>query len=136
MKYINKIDALHGKKSKCGKFTINIDKGYLAVACNFHDGKDRIVYSESIDNIENIFQDLYKVWNFEPMRMTTKDDKPKRKIGINLLVDKNGIVLAQESSTSIRFYDKKAYFSYAFAEDWHGFVEEMKNECGCRVVEL
>lgn len=64
MRIIKSMNDLHGVKSKCGKFTINIDKDYLAIACNFHE-KARIIYSEPIGNTKGIFEDLHNILNFE-----------------------------------------------------------------------
>lgn len=94
---LNSLYELHGKKSKCGKFTVNVDKGFLAVACNFHDGKDRIVYSECLDRTDNILQDLHTVWNFQLYRLV-KEEYSTHKSGIIILYNHNG--------KKVAFYDK------------------------------
>ncbi|MGL6184686.1 MAG: hypothetical protein ACRC1T_04840 [Clostridium chrysemydis] len=134
---LNSLNELHGRKSKCGKFTINIDKGFIAVACNFHDGKDRIVYSENLDNIDNILYDLHKVWNFPLYRLIKENNDSDKKVGIVLLYDDKG--------NKIAFYDKNdrtmgftstpwLELFYRF-ENWDLFIKSIIN-CGGKKVEL
>lgn len=134
---LKNLNELHGKKSKCGKFTINIDKGYLAVACNFHDGKDRIVYSESLENIENILQDIHRVWNFKLYIIMKQDNNDRPKLGITILYDKHGNKMAlrdvHDGTMKFTHIDWVELF-YNF-ESWDLFVDSVLS-CGGNIVEI
>lgn len=56
---------INGMKSKCNKFTLNIDKGYVGVATQTADGTCRMVYIEPVENEENIIKDLENLFNFK-----------------------------------------------------------------------
>lgn len=62
---LNKESKLYnGKKSKCGKFTLNIDDMSAGVSAQFSDGKSKLVYLESVKNENNIIKDLENLFNF------------------------------------------------------------------------
>ena len=132
MKIINNIKDLHGMRSNCNKFTINIEKGYLAVACNFHD-KARIVYSESVDNMNGILYDLYKVFNFPSIKIVPIEPVSASRVGIEVLVDKDGNAVAKREGGNVKFYDTKLFIEYFLTEDWDLFVED-KGCFGYRLV--
>ena len=132
MKIINNIKDLHGMRSNCNKFTINIEKGYLAVACNFHD-KARIVYSESVDNMNGILYDLYKVFNFPSIKIVPIEPVSNTLVGIEMLVDKSGNAVAKREGGNVKFYDTKLFIEYFLTEDWDLFVED-KEDFGYRLV--
>lgn len=132
MKIINNIKDLHGMRSNCNKFTINIEKNYLAVACNFHD-KARIVYSESVDNLNGILYDLYKVFNFPHIKIVPITPVSDSLVGIEVLTDKDGNAVAKKEGDNVKFYDTKLFIQYFLTEDWDLFVED-KEEFGYRLV--
>lgn len=132
MKIINNIKDLHGMRSSCNKFTINIEKNYLAVACNFHD-KARIVYSESVDNLNGILYDLYKVFNFPHIKIVPITPVSDSLVGIEVLTDKDGNAVAKKEGDNVKFYDTKLFIQYFLTEDWGLFVED-KEEFGYRLV--
>ena len=122
---LNSLRELHGKKSKCGKFVANIDKGYIAVACNFHDGKDRIVYSESLDNIDNILSDLHRVWNF-PLYRLIKESKGT--LGVYVLFDDKGdkIAFYDTNDKTMGFSDTFWLNMFYKTENWDCFSKYIK----------
>ncbi|MGL5458175.1 MAG: hypothetical protein ACRDBY_01010 [Cetobacterium sp.] len=132
MKIINNIKDLHGMRSNCNKFTINIEKNYLAVACNFHD-KARIVYSESVENMNGILYDLYKVFNFPSIKIVPFENVSTTLVGIEVLIDKEGNAVGKKESGSIKFYDTELFVEYFLTEDWDEFVKD-KEEFGYRLV--
>lgn len=125
MKIINNIKDLHGMRSNCNKFTINIEKNYLAVACNFHD-KARIVYSESVENMNGILYDLYKVFNFPSIKIVPFENVSTTLVGIEMLVDRDGNAVAKKEGDNVKFYDTELFIGYFLKEDWDLFVEEKK----------
>ena len=135
MKIINNIKDLHGMRSNCNKFTINIEKGYLAVACNFHD-KDRIVYSESVDNMNGILYDLYKVFNFPQYKIVT--EKPVSDIGLSILVDKDNKKLAIYDSKNgkITFRQWHLYELFGDHDCWEVFAKLICDKYNCKVVDI
>lgn len=63
---LNKESKLYnGKKSKCGKFTLNIDDMSAGVFAQFSDGNSKLVYLESVKNENNIIKDLENLFNFK-----------------------------------------------------------------------
>lgn len=131
MNIIQSINDLHGVKSKCGKFTINIDKGYLAVASNFHD-KARIVYSEPIENVEGIFKDLYNVFNFNKYVTANSKLNDYRTV----VYDKYGRMIAYycRITDDVWFNNFDTYGLYCKSECWDTFVDICKNKLDCIVV--
>ncbi len=83
---IKTLNDLHGAKSKCGKFVISVDRGYLVVACDFHD-RARMIYGEKTDNIDGILQDL-KIFNFPQYKIVEEENMST--IGLSILYDKDG----------------------------------------------
>lgn len=136
MELIKSLESLHGKKSKCKKFTINIDKDYLAVACNFHDGKDRIVYSEPIYNVDTILYDLYEVWNYPKYKLS--DEINLSDYGMILLVNKDEKIIARRYKSGGRtiFSSWNYYELFDLYDCWEDFVEMMIKEHECKIVSL
>lgn len=131
MSIIQSVNDLHGVKSKCGKFTINIDKGYLAVASNFHD-KARIVYSEPIENIDGIFKDLYNIFNFNKYEIVNSKSNNYRSI----VYDNNGKMLAYycKITDDIWFANFDIYSVYCNSECWDTFTDVCKEIFNCTIL--
>lgn len=131
---IKTLNDLHGAKSKCGKFVTSVDKGYLIVACNFHD-RARIVYSESIDNVVGILQDL-KVFNFPQYKIVAEECVST--VELSILYDKDGakVALYDKKDNKICFYQKQYYELFYFSDCWDTFTNYCGNKFDCKVVEL
>lgn len=131
---IKTLNDLHGEKSKCGKFVISVDKGYLVVACDFHD-RARMIYGEKTDNVDGILQDL-KTFNFPKYKIVAEESSST--IGLSILYDKdeNKVALYDKRDNKICFYQKQYYELFYFSDCWDTFTEYCENKFDCKVAEI